>query len=196
MNTQRLTLVTAVIVALAIIAVIVVSRLQAPATAAPSGSGEAINYAGQPTLGDENAPVQLAVFEDFKCPFCSQFEESVMPQLEREYIETGQAKLTFFNFHFLGPDSRTAALASECAFAQNPAAFWDYKTVVYRAQGPESQQWATSARLEELARAAGVNATPTLFVNGEQVPSALDYASIKAAIDEALAQADPNPDQD
>ncbi len=220
MNTQRLTLITAVVVALAIIAVIVFSRLQGPTTATPSSisSGELV-YKGQPTLGDETAPVRLAVFEDFKCPFCRQFEETIMPQLEREYIDTGQAQLTFINFHFIGPDSETAAIAGECAFEQSPEAFWEYKAVIYRAQESESQTWATPARLEELAqdvgdldavalrecvdegryaeaaesdnamaRAVGVSATPTLLVNGEPVPSALNYEAIKAAIDDALGE--------
>lgn len=219
MNTQRLTLITAGIVALAVIAVIVVSRLQGPATPAPTAAASRdLDLSGQPTLGDPDAPVQLVVFEDFKCPFCRQFEENILPQLERDYIDTGKAKLTFVNFHFIGPDSTTAALASECAYAQNPSAFWEYKTVVYRAQGPESQQWATPARLEELAsnvgdldaaalrecidaktyqaevdadnemaRGAGIQSTPTLLVDGSAVASALNYDTVKTAIDQALA---------
>lgn len=218
MNTQRLTLITAGIIALAVIAIIVVSRLQGPTVPTTTAASSELDLENQPTLGDPDAPVQLVAFEDFKCPFCRQFEADVMPQLERDYIDTGKAKMTFINFSFIGPDSTTAALAGECAYAQDPQAFWEYKTVIYRAQGPESQQWATPARLEELARdvgdldaaalrqcveaktyqaavqadndmtrAAGVTATPTLFVNGSPVSSALNYDAVKTAIDRALA---------
>lgn len=158
MNTQRtqqLTLITAIVVALVITGIIIYSRLQtgnAPATTAATGT---LSYEDQPALGEDDAPVKLAVFEDFKCPFCRQFDQNVLPQLTREYIDTGQAQLHFINFSFIGPDSTTAALAGECAYRQNEAAFWDYKTIIFRAQGPESQQWATPSRLQELAENVG-----------------------------------------
>ena len=156
MNTQRLTLITAAIVAVALIGIIIYSRLQpSPATPTQSNASAELTYDDQPRLGDPDAPVVLAVFEDFKCPACKFFEENVLPQLERDYIATGQAQVYFFNFPFIGPDSTTAAIAGECAYQQNEAAFWEYKTILFRAQGPESQQWATPARLEELANNLG-----------------------------------------
>jgi len=156
MNTQRLTLITAAIVAVALIGIIIYSRLQpSPATPTQSNASAELTYDDQPRLGDPDAPVVLAVFEDFKCPACKFFEENVLPQLERDYISSGQAQLYFFNFPFIGPDSTTAAVAGECAYQQNEAAFWEYKTILFRAQGPESQQWATPARLEELANNLG-----------------------------------------
>lgn len=163
-RTQRLTLITGVVVALAVIGVIIYSRVQtnsAPTPTTVQASGE-IDYAGQPALGADDAPVKLAVFEDFKCPFCRQFDQTILPQLERDYIDTGQAQLYFVNFAFIGPDSTTAAIAAECAYQQNEAAFWDYKTILYRAQGPESQQWATPLRLEELAQNVGDLDAPAL----------------------------------
>ncbi len=106
----------------------------------------------QPSLGESNAPVKLAVFEDFKCPACLNFEENVFPQLKRDFVDTGEVEVFFFNYPFIGPDSTTAAVAGECAYNQNAAAFWDYKTTIYRSQGPERETWATPARLVELAR--------------------------------------------
>lgn len=156
MNTQRLTLITATIVALAIIGIIIYSRFQPTTTAAtPTATNTELSYDAQPRLGEADAPVTLAVFEDFKCPACKFFTESVLPQIERDYIDSGQAQLYFFNFPFLGPDSTTAALAGECAYHQNEAAFWDYKTIIFRVQGSESQEWASPSRLEDLASNLG-----------------------------------------
>ena len=110
-----------------------------------------LNLDEQPMLGDPDAPATIAAFEDFKCPVCRRFEEEVFPRVEREIIDTGKAKMHFINFQFLGPDSTTAGIASECAYRQSEEAFWDYKTIIYRSQGPESEEWATPGRLVELA---------------------------------------------
>ena len=218
MKAQRLTLITGVVIALALVGIIVYSQFQPEPTAPSVAADGELNYEGQPVLGDANAPVTIAVFEDFKCPACAFFEENAFPQIERELVDTGEAKIVFFNYPFLGPDSTTAAIASECAYTQSESAFWEYKTILYRSQGPESQQWATSARLTELAEtyipdldsealnacieertfedevaaeremgtAAGVQGTPSVFVNGTKVesPRVVTFEDIQAAIAE------------
>jgi protein-disulfide isomerase len=152
-SVQRLTLITLVAVALIAVGLIVYFQL-APQQSQNQGSASGdLELSNQPMLGDENAPVEIAVFEDFKCPACQFFDAEVMPQITRELIDTGQAKIYFLNFPFIGPDSTTAAIAGECVYNQDNAAFWEYKTYVFRSQGPESQEWATPATLAEIARA-------------------------------------------
>jgi protein-disulfide isomerase len=148
---QRLTLITLAVLALIAVGVIVYFRVAPQASPTPTASGE-LDVSAQPMLGQPDAPVEIAVFEDFKCPACQFFDETVMPRIHRELIDTGQARLYFFNFPFLGPDSTTAALAGECVYEQDAAAFWDFKTFVFRAQGSESQEWATPTFLSDLAR--------------------------------------------
>lgn len=109
----------------------------------------------QPLLGDPEAPVTIVAFEDFMCPVCRRFEETVFPRIEQELVATGKANMAFINFQFIGPSSTRAGIAGECAYEQNPDAFWDYKTILYRAQGPESEDWATKERLVELAEYQG-----------------------------------------
>ena len=182
-------------------------------TVSPSGD---LDVSGQPMLGQEGAPVEIAVFEDFKCPACQFFDAEVMPQIERELIDTGQARIYFLNYPFIGPDSAVAATAGECVYEQNEAAFWDYKKFVFRAQGPESEAWATPAFLTDIARnnlpaidadalqsctedetyaervaqeremgnAAGVQGTPSVFVNGERLEN-FQFATVQAAVEAA-----------
>ena len=59
------------IVAVCIIGIIVLT----------DGSHEAaeIDYENQPFLGDENAPVEIIEFGDYKCPHCGEFNSSVLP---------------------------------------------------------------------------------------------------------------------
>jgi protein-disulfide isomerase len=154
MNAQRLTIITAVVLILAIFGFIIFNRVRPAPQAAtqPAPDPTQLSYEGQPAYGSPEASVKIAIFEDFKCPACKYFDENVWPKLEREYLSTNQAQAFFINYAFLAPDSRTAAVAGECVFQQNEALFWDYKAIVYRSQGPESQAWATPQRLTELAR--------------------------------------------
>lgn len=219
---QRLTLVTLVILALGFVGFLVYRQFAPQETATVDASGE-IDLTGQPMLGDENAPVAIAVFEDFKCPACQFFDAEVMPQLERELIDTGQARLYFINYPFLGPDSTTAAIAGECLHEQDPAAFWEYKTLLFRSQGPESEAWATPAFLADVARdnlpdidadalqacteaetyteqvaadramgdAAGVQGTPSVFIDGE-LQESFQFADIQSAVAAATETAPEN----
>jgi len=216
---RRLTLITLIVLALVAVGVIVYFQV-APqgnaTTGTDTGTGGELDLSGQPVLGSPDAPAEIAVFEDFKCPACQFFDAEVMPQVERELVETGQARVYFLNFPFIGPDSTTAAIAGECVYEQDPAAFWDYKTFVFRAQGPESEEWATPAFLADIARnnlpgidadalqsciedetyaervaaeremgdAAGVQGTPSVYVNGELLES-FEFATIQAAVENA-----------
>lgn len=110
-----------------------------------------INTTGQPTLGDADAPIQIVVFEDFKCPFCAKYEHDVFPQLKSRYIDTGKVRYSFVNLAFLGPDSITAAQAGECINNQESRLFWDFVEKVYHHQGNEAAIWATPDSLGELA---------------------------------------------
>jgi protein-disulfide isomerase len=152
MNAQRLTLITAAVLVLGIFGFIIFNRTrpttqQATVVADPSK----LSYEGQPSIGEADAPVKLAIFEDFKCPACRNFEEVVWPKLERDYINTGKVQ-AFFVYHQVISDTLTAGIAGECVFEQNPDLFWDYKTIVYRSQENEAQNWATASKMVEIAR--------------------------------------------
>lgn len=80
-------------------------------------------------IGSENAPVTLVEYGDFKCPACNQFHHSVGAQLRDEYVESGDVKIEFRNYPFLGPDSGLAARGSYCANDQG--VFQAYHDKVY-----------------------------------------------------------------
>lgn len=184
MNAQRLTIITAVVLVLAIFGFIIFNRVR------PAGTGQGtagqtapdptqLSYEGQPAIGNPDAAVKIAIFEDFKCPACKYFDENVWPKLENEYISSNQVQAYFMNYAFLAPDSRTAAVAGECVYRQDEALFWQYKEIVYRSQGQESQAWATPARLTELAR--------------EYVPD-INADELKTCIDENRYEAEVKAD--
>lgn len=67
-------------------------------------------------LGDADAPLTLIEFSDYECPFCKRHATQTMPDIKKNYIDTGKLKLVFRDYP-LGFHSNAvpAALAAECA---------------------------------------------------------------------------------
>lgn len=87
-----------------------------------------------PILGNKNAKVTLVEFSDFQCPFCEQLFKESLPQIKKDYIDTGKVKLVYRQFPLssLHPNAQKAAEASECANAQGK--FWEYHDQLFSNQ--------------------------------------------------------------
>ena len=48
--------------------------------------------------GNENAKITIIAYESLTCSHCATFHKDVYPQLKKEYIDTGLAKLEFRHF--------------------------------------------------------------------------------------------------
>jgi protein-disulfide isomerase len=75
-----------------------------------------LNTTGQPTIGAEDAPIEIIEFFDFQCPACQFWSGEIFPTLEKNYIENDKVKFTSINFPFLGPDSERVALYFETLY--------------------------------------------------------------------------------
>ncbi len=168
-----------------------------------------LNAGGDPSTGDAAAPIQLVEFSDFECPFCRQLEP-VLGQLRAKY----QGRLRFVWKDFPLPihnGARGAAEAARCAADQGR--FWQYHDQLFANQqaltpsdlkrhaetvGLDANQFATcvgdgahradvSASLEEGSR-NGVEATPTVFVNGRPIVGAQTIDVYERMIQEELAR--------
>ena len=87
------------------------------------------------TMGDEDAPVTIIVFADYLCNHCAEFDRRHKPILVENYVQTGQARLVYYDWP-LNPEFGTflAARAARCAGDQDPNRFWDYQNVLFRNQ--------------------------------------------------------------
>jgi protein-disulfide isomerase len=164
-------------------------------------------------LGDPAATVTIHVWEDFLCPHCRDWTTKVEPQLFTEYIKTGKARLQFhlLPLQSFAPASSMAGLAAECAAEQN--LFWQYHDRLFAAQDQgqagyregglidmaqatgldktqftqcltnRKHQQTVDASLQE-AISLGLNSTPSLFVNDQQITYPFDYPAIQTAIEQ------------
>lgn len=189
----------------------------APAQAAP-GTKVEVDAGRLPFKGNKDAKVTLIEFADFQCPFCEQWFKQVGPSLMKDYVDTGKVKFAFRQYPFLGQESTWSAEASECAneqgkfwdyhdylythqSAENSGAFAKDKLIGFAGNisGINIDQFSTCLNSDKYAKQvaddlsagqkAGVNGTPTAFINGVSIVGAQPYSSFKTLIDQELTKA-------
>ncbi|MDP9482726.1 MAG: DsbA family protein [Chloroflexota bacterium] len=107
------------------------------------------------TLGSPTAKVVLDTWEDFQCPGCGSFSGSIEPVLIERYVASGQLRLNFHDYSFIGQESLDAASAARCAEKQGR--FWDYQAWLFANQNGENQGWFSRDRLAAIADAVGLD---------------------------------------
>jgi protein-disulfide isomerase len=106
-----------------------------------------VKIAGQPFIGNPNAPVIMAYWYDYQCPFCKRNEEDTMPQIVKNYVDTGKVKIVFKDFQFLSEDSQRLGKVSRAVWDTDPNKFYEWHKAVYDNQGTENTGWATDAKI-------------------------------------------------
>jgi len=149
-----------------------------------------------PSMGSDDAKITLIEFADFECPSCRQLDLVL-----RDFLPSHpEVRLVFKHFPLtdIHPWAMTAAIASQCAFHQSPAAFWKMHNSVFDEQDviSASNVWD---KMMDLGTQLGLNqddykacmanpqiaqeiketveeghsltisATPTTFINGRRV---------------------------
>lgn len=81
----------------------------------PSGSGK-VSVDDDPVLGNKNAPLTLVEFSDYECPFCKRSFDQLLPDLKKNYIDTGKLKLVYRDFPLsFHANAHKEAEAADCA---------------------------------------------------------------------------------
>lgn len=107
----------------------------------PAADIAKVKIDGQPFIGDVNAPVVMAYWFDYQCPYCRQVEENVFPQLIKDYVEAGKVRIVFKDFQFLGPDSQTAGVAARAVWEVAPDKFREWHKAMFDNQDDENSGW-------------------------------------------------------
>ena len=180
-----------------------------------------VKTAGNPFMGNPNAPVTIAYWFDYQCPFCRLNEEQTMPQIIKDYVDTGKVKIVFKDFQFLGADSQTLGQTARAVWDIAPDKFYAWHKAVYNNQGTENTGWATPDKVRAITVGVlgaadtdkvlalvktngaiyqkemdadkaegsgfGVTGTPSFIIGKQLIVGAVPYATLKRAIDTALA---------
>jgi protein-disulfide isomerase len=171
-------------------------------------------------LGDPNALVTIVEYSSLSCPHCAHFHKEVLPDIEKEFITTGKAKLVIRHFPLNDPALKAAELV-ECA-GSNGVNRANFEKILFNMQ----TQWAVNADYlkqlkqialvggidsatfescttdkdletriiasrEEAGDKLGVNSTPTFFINNTKLEGDTGIDSFRKAINDAQA---PKPE--
>jgi protein-disulfide isomerase len=86
------------------------------------------NLTGEPYIGSPDAEVKMVSYEDFECPFCSEYNQNAYPQIVENFVQPGQVQYFYSNLPLrIHPWAEPSAIASECALNQDAEAFWTFK---------------------------------------------------------------------
>jgi protein-disulfide isomerase len=160
-------------------------------------------------LGPADAPVTLVEYGDYECPYCA----AAAPVLRQLVDECdGRVRLVFRHFPVADrhPFALTAALAAEAAGAQG--AFWPMHDLLFRKQdrltdsalrayaealgldgdrvvGEPAQEYGDRVEADFAAGlAAGVEGTPTLFIDGVRYTGRMEIGALRRAVGGAAAE--------
>ena len=166
------------------------------------------------TVGNKDAKITIIAFESLTCSHCANFHKNVYPELKKEYLDTGLAKIEFRHF----PLDIAAFNASKVAQCNN-----DGNSDILESLYANQQKWVKGSSIEEAnknlqiflknegfsidfescvnnkniedfvlndridgSKNFKVNSTPTIIINNEKFEKKLNYKNLKKALEKMI----------
>ena len=165
-------------------------------------------------VGNKDAKISIIAFESLTCSHCANFHKDVYPQLKKEYLDTGLAKIEFRHF----PLDIAAFNASKISQCKN-----DGDSLILNSLFANQQKWVKGSSAQEFninlknflisegfeldfekcinnkeiedfvlndridgVKNFEVNATPTIIINNEKFEKTLNYKNLKKALEKLI----------
>ena len=179
----------------------------APAPPKLLGDPIAISIAGSPSTGPQNAPVTLVEWSDFQCPYCYKGAAQLSAVLK---AFPTQVKLVFREYP-LESHSQAALAAAAAIAAHKQGKFWPLHDAMFAHRQDLSKEaitamaakagldmkrfqadWPAKETLNTVLHdiqdgdKAGVEGTPTVFINGQHYNGSLELEPMRAVIEAEL----------
>ena len=165
-------------------------------------------------LGDKNAKITIIAYESLTCSHCANFHKDIYPQLKKDYIDTGLAKIEFRHFP-LDIAAFNASKISQCNTDQSLEILESlYLNQQVWIKGSTIEQ--INANLKDLIKKEGfkldfekcienkkiedfilndriegaknfkVNSTPTIIINNKKFEKTLNYKNLKKSLEKLI----------
>ena len=165
-------------------------------------------------VGNKDAKITIIAFESLTCSHCANFHKNVYPELKKEYLDTGLAKIEFRHF----PLDIAAFNASKVAQCNN-----DGNADILESLYANQQKWVKGSSIEEAnknlqiflknegfsidfescvnnkniedfvlndriegAKNFKISSTPTIIINNEKFEKKLNYKNLKKALEKMI----------
>ena len=164
--------------------------------------------------GNENAKITIITYESLTCSHCANFHNDVYPQLKKEYIDTGLAKIEFRHF----PLDIAALNASKITQCKE-----DQSLKILESLYSNQQEWVRGSTVKDInenlknfikkegykidfekcindkniedyilndriegAKKFNINATPTIIINNKKFEKSLNYKNLKKYLEKLI----------
>lgn len=140
-----------------------------------------INFSldSRPVQGKADAPVTIVEFTDYQCPFCERYFTETLPQIRKDYVDTGKVKYIIKNFP-LPADQQPfhvhalpAAEAAECAGAQDK--YWEMHDKLFASQAEWTELPSVTDTFKQYAADLGLDS--------DKFNTCLDSGQFRSEID-------------
>ena len=165
-------------------------------------------------IGNKNAKISIIAYESLTCSHCANFHIDVLPDLKKDYIDTGLAKIEFRHF----PLDVAAFNASKIAQCEN-----DGKSEILNSLYLNQSKWIKGKTIDEVnenlkkflvaegikvdfdkcttdkniedfvlndriegVKKFKVNATPTIIINDKKFEKSLNYKNLKKTLEKLI----------
>jgi len=166
------------------------------------------------TVGNKDAKITIIAFESLTCSHCANFHKNVYPELKKEYLDTGLAKIEFRHF----PLDIAAFNASKVAQCNNNG-----NSDILESLYANQQKWVKGSSVEEAnknlqiflknegfsidfescvnnkniedfvlndriegAKNFKISSTPTIIINNKKFEKKLNYKNLKKALEKMI----------
>ena len=166
------------------------------------------------TVGNKDAKITIIAFESLTCSHCANFHKNVFPELKKEFLDTGLAKIEFRHF----PLDIAAFNASKVAQCKN-----DGNSDILESLYANQQKWVKGSSIQEAnknlqkflknegfsidfdscvnnkeiedfvlndridgTKNFKVSSTPTIIINNKKFEKTLNYKNLKKALEKLI----------
>ena len=164
--------------------------------------------------GNNNAKITIIAYESLTCSHCATFHKDIYPQLKKDYIDTGLAKIEFRHFP-LDIAALNASKIVQCKQDQSLEILaslysnqqaWVKGNTVDEVNGnlkkfienegfkldfekcienKEIEDFVLNDRIEG-TKNFKVNATPTIIINNQKFEKSLNYKNLKKSLEKLI----------
>ena len=164
--------------------------------------------------GNKNAQITIIAYESLTCSHCADFHKDIYPQLKKEYLDTGLAKIEFRHFP-LDMAAFNASKIAQCKNDQNlrileklylNQKMWlegntieqinDNLKAFIKKEGfkinfekcindKEIEDYVLNDRIEG-TKNYEINSTPTIIINEKKFEKTLNYKNLKNSLEKLI----------